>query len=67
MDALINGLPNLKAHIASLKRFGQQVVVSLNHFANDNEEEIDVVRKECLAAVFASRFPTALPKAAKVR
>ena len=50
MDALINGLPNLKAHIASLKRFGQQVVVSLNHFANDNEEEIDVVRKECLAA-----------------
>ena len=50
MDALINGLPNLKAHIVSLKRFGQQVVVSLNHFANDNEEEIDVVRKECLAA-----------------
>ena len=50
MDALINGLPNLKAHIASLKRFGQQVVVSLNHFANDNAEEIDVVRKECLAA-----------------
>ena len=50
MDALINGLPNLKAHIISLKRFGQQVVVSLNHFANDNEEEIDVVRKECLAA-----------------
>ena len=50
MDALINGLPNLKAHIASLKRFGQQVVVSLNHFANDNEEEIDVVRKECLEA-----------------
>jgi len=30
MDALINGLPNLKAHIASLKCFGQQVVVSLN-------------------------------------
>lgn len=50
MDALINGLPNLKAHIASLKCFGQQVVVSLNHFANDNAEEIDVVRKECLAA-----------------
>ena len=49
MDALINGLPNLKAHICNLKRFGQQVVVSLNHFANDNEEEIDVVRKECLA------------------
>ena len=49
MDALINGLPNLKAHIISLKRFGQQVVVSLNHFAND-KEEIDVVRKECLAA-----------------
>ena len=50
MDALINGLPNLKAHIISLKRFGQQVAVSVNHFANDNEEEIDVVRKECLAA-----------------
>ena len=53
MDALINGLPNLKAHIASLKCFGQQVVVSLNHFANDNAEEIDVVRKECLAVRFA--------------
>lgn len=48
MDSLIKGIPNLKAHIQNLQRFGQQVVVSLNHFANDPDDEIEVVRKECL-------------------
>ncbi len=48
MDSLIKGIPNLKAHIQNLQRFGQQVVVSLNHFANDPDEEIEVVKKECL-------------------
>lgn len=48
-EALIKGLPNLHAHIENLKRFGQKVVVSLNHFYNDPEEEIQIVRDECLA------------------
>lgn len=47
MEALIKGIPNLRAHVANLKRFGQQIVVSLNHFYNDPEEEIAVIRKEC--------------------
>lgn len=49
MEAMKAGLPNLRSHIRNLKRFGQNVVVSLNHFYNDPEDEIEVVRQECLA------------------
>ena len=55
MEALKAGLPNLRAHIKNLQNFGQQVVVSLNHFFGDPEDEIEVVRNECkaLGAKFA--------------
>lgn len=49
MEALKVGLPNLRAHIKNLQNFGQQVVVSLNHFFGDPEDEIEVVRNECKA------------------
>ena len=49
MEPLKAGLPNLRAHIKNLQNFGQQVVVSLNHFFGDPEDEIEVVRNECKA------------------
>ncbi len=48
MEALKKGIPNLEAHIQNLKNFGQQIVVSLNHFFGDPEDEIEVVRAKCL-------------------
>ncbi|MCD8339481.1 MAG: formate--tetrahydrofolate ligase [Burkholderiales bacterium] len=55
MEALKKGIPNLEAHIKNLQNFGQQVVVALNHFAGDSEEEIDFVKNivEALGARFA--------------
>ncbi len=50
VEALKKGLCNLDAHIENLKHFGPEIVVSLNHFATDTEEEIDIIRKHCEAA-----------------
>lgn len=47
MEALKKGLCNLDAHVANLKAFGPEIVVSMNHFANDPEDEIEVLRARC--------------------
>lgn len=47
MQALEKGLCNLDAHVANLKNFGPEIIVSMNHFANDDETEIEVLRKRC--------------------
>ena len=47
MEALKAGLCNLDAHIANLKAFGPEIVVSMNHFYNDPEDEIAVLRARC--------------------
>ena len=47
MQALKAGMCNLDAHVASLKAFGPEIIVSMNHFANDPEEEIEVLRNRC--------------------
>ncbi|MDO4936959.1 MAG: formate--tetrahydrofolate ligase [Sutterellaceae bacterium] len=47
LEALKKGLCNLDAHIANLKAFGPGIVVSMNHFANDPEDEIAVLRARC--------------------
>ena len=43
MEALKEGLCNLEAHIDNLKAFGPAVVVSVNHFAGDDEAELNVL------------------------
>ncbi|WP_337627621.1 formate--tetrahydrofolate ligase [Duodenibacillus massiliensis] len=43
MEALKEGLCNLEAHIGNLKAFGPAVVVSVNHFAGDDEAELKVL------------------------
>ena len=46
-DALVKGLENLDAHIANMKKFGQSVVVGLNRYGYDSDEEIELLRKHC--------------------
>lgn len=46
-DALRRGLPNLLRHISNLKKFGVPIVVGLNLFPTDTEEEINIIREAC--------------------
>lgn len=46
-DGLFKGLENLDKHISNLQSFGQTVVVAFNKYANDTEDEIDMVKRHC--------------------
>lgn len=41
--ALEKGIVNLQAHVTNLKKFGLPVVVALNRFTSDSQEELDLV------------------------
>ncbi len=41
------GLPNLEKHIENIRMFREVPVVALNRFAQDTDEEIEVVRQRC--------------------
>ena len=46
-NGLREGLKNLNRHINNMQGFGQPVIVTLNRFDTDLDEEIDIVRKNC--------------------
>lgn len=50
LDLLRAGIPNLQAHIENAKKFGVAVVVAINHFTSDTEEEVALVREMALKA-----------------
>lgn len=47
LDALKKGIVNLEKHIENLQKYGVPVVVTLNSFMTDTEEEISYVRSFC--------------------
>ena len=47
LDALKKGLPNLKRHIENIKKFGLDLVVAINYFKTDTEEEVKTIEKYC--------------------
>jgi formate--tetrahydrofolate ligase len=47
MEALGKGIANLEKHIENLHKYGVPVVVTLNAFVSDTDEEIDFVRNFC--------------------
>ena len=49
MEALEKGIANLEKQLENLNYFGPQVVVALNKFPTDTQEEIDLVKKKCAA------------------
>jgi len=55
LEAVKKGICNLKRHIENLQKFQVPVVVSLNQFTCDTDEEIGFVRSECekIGATFA--------------
>ncbi len=47
VDAVKNGLCNLKAHIDNLKKFNINLVVCLNKYNTDYDSEINIVKEYC--------------------
>lgn len=74
-DALRRGLVNLEAHLDNLKKFGVPVVVAINRFLTDSEEELKIVKDCCTGAgarfalsdVFAKGGAGGLELAAEVK
>ena len=48
-DAVERGFANLSRHIENVKKFGVPVVVAMNRFVTDSDEELDKVRSGCEA------------------
>ncbi|HPX80132.1 MAG TPA: formate--tetrahydrofolate ligase, partial [Bacteroidales bacterium] len=46
-DSVEKGLANLEKHVQNLHNFGQSLVVALNKYGTDTEEEIALVRERC--------------------
>jgi formate--tetrahydrofolate ligase len=44
---LRDGLPNLEKHVENMRKFGVPVVVAINRFSSDTDEEIGVVASFC--------------------
>ena len=47
MDYLAKGICNLKVHIENMKKYLDNVIVCLNKFVYDDEEEVEFVKKYC--------------------
>jgi len=47
MEGVRKGFANLDRHIRNLQGFGQTVLVCLNKFASDTDEELEMVRQHC--------------------
>jgi formate--tetrahydrofolate ligase len=47
VEALDKGVENLKKHIENIHRFGLPVVVAINHFVSDTDEEIQFIKDKC--------------------
>jgi len=48
IDALKAGLPNMEKHIENIQKYGLPVVVAINHFDFDDEEELKIVMDRCM-------------------
>lgn len=49
MEALAKGVANLEKHLENLNVFGVPVVVALNQFPGDRQQEIDLIENKCKA------------------
>ncbi|MCX8128948.1 MAG: formate--tetrahydrofolate ligase [Clostridia bacterium] len=47
LDALKKGFVNLEKHVENLRKFGVPLVVAINHFDTDSEEEVEYIKSRC--------------------
>jgi len=50
LESLGEGIVNLEKHIENMKKFGVPVVVAVNHFPTDTENEHDFIKDRALAS-----------------
>ncbi len=48
LEALKKGIANLGIHINNIKKYGVPVIVTLNHFETDTENEIEFIQNYCI-------------------
>lgn len=49
VEAVKRGIVNLEKHIENIKQYGLPLVVAINAFAQDTQEELDAIRSHCAA------------------
>ncbi len=47
LEALKKGVGNLERHITNMKKYGVPVLVAINHFYKDSDEEIEFLLEKC--------------------
>ena len=47
IDAVKLGMSNLKRHVLNMKKFGLPVVIAINHFVDDTDNELKTLQDEC--------------------
>jgi len=47
VEAVKSGILNLNRHINNIKKFGLPVIVAINHFVSDTENELKALQEEC--------------------
>ena len=47
VNAVKSGMSNLKRHVSNIKKFGLPVIVAINYFVTDTDNEMKVLQKEC--------------------
>jgi formyltetrahydrofolate synthetase len=58
LEYLEKGCANLRAHIATARQFGIPVVVAINRFTPDTDREIEVIRRQAIAAGAEDAVPS---------
>lgn len=48
--AVERGLPNLRKHVDNIRRLGKPVIVAVNRFADDTDDEVETVLAACRGA-----------------
>lgn len=48
VEAMLQGVENLKTHLENIKKYGVPVIVAINHFASDSKEEVETLTKWCV-------------------
>ncbi len=62
VSALKRGVCNLEAHLDNMAKFGLPVVVAINHFSQDSEEEVSFLETWCRENGYSASFVDAYEK-----
>lgn len=65
LRAVEEGLPNLEKHIENIRQFGLPLLVAINRFPKDTEQEIELVRSRCKALGIDSALSTVVVEGGK--